>query len=465
MTVRTRFAPSPTGALHIGGARTALFNWLYAKSQKGQFLLRIEDTDRARSTDDNVDIILDSLKWLGITMDEEPVYQFSRAQRHAEIAKELVEKGKAYYCYTTPEELQQMREEAEKKGEHFKYPKTWRDKSPEEAPTGIDPVVRIKAPLEGESTVQDAVQGAVNVQNKELDDFIILRSDGTPTYLLSVVVDDHDMDIGHVIRGDDHLTNTFRQKIIFDAMGWQTPIFAHVPLIHGPDGKKMSKRHGATGVDDYKQMGILPEALCNYLLRLGWGHGDEEIIPLERAIELFDLDGIGRAPARFDLDKLKAFNAHYIKERPNDELAALVCPILGEKVMLPDCSKIWILKGMDDLKERAKDLNELADTAAIYATKRPVQYDEKAAELLSPEALDILKKLHQRLEHIEQFDTEHIDALCKRFSEENDIKMKDIMMPLRAAVTGTTKSPHLAKMMEIMGKDEILNRIADAFAA
>lgn len=462
MTVRTRFAPSPTGALHIGSARTALFNWLFTRHMKGEFLLRIEDTDRTRSSDENVKIILDSMEWLGLDYDGEPIFQFARAARHAEIAKELVAKGEAYYCYTTQEELQTMREEAEKEGKHFRYPGIWRDKPASQAPKGIPPVIRIKAPLEGESIVKDAVQGDVKVSNQELDDFVILRADGTPTYLLSVVVDDYDMDITHVIRGDDHLTNTFRQKIIFDSMGWDLPIYAHIPLIHGMDGKKMSKRHGATGVDDYKALGILPEAMCNYLMKLGWGHGDEEIIPQDLAIELFTLDGIGRAPAKFDLDKLRSINAHYIKETDNDALATAILPLIEKSMPVSDQSRIWILKGMEDMKDRAKDLNELAETAKLYVYQSPISYDEKAAGFITKDHIETLKRLKDGFETLTPFTMAAIEEKCKIIAERDQIGMKNVMMPLRAAVVGTTVTPHLAKMLEIFGAEEVCLRLNDA---
>lgn len=458
-TIRTRFAPSPTGSLHIGGARTALFNWLFAKHHKGEFLLRIEDTDRARSTDENTQIILDSMEWLGLDYNGEAISQFANATRHREIAEELVKKGKAYYCYCSAEELQAMRAEAEAKGTAFKYPHIWRDKAPTDAPEGVKPVIRLKLPLDGEIKVHDEVQGDVAINASELDDFIILRSDGSPTYLLSVVVDDHDMGITHVIRGDDHMTNTFKQKIIYEAMGWDTPAFAHIPLIHGPDGKKMSKRHGATGVSDYVAMGILPEAMRNYLLRLGWGHGDEEILNDERAIELFDLDGIGRSPSRFDIEKLRSFNAHYIKERDNESLMQLLLPILSEKTHVSDQARIWILKGMDDLKERAKDLHELAEAATIYTKASPITPDEKASEYVTGEHVETLKLLKEKLSGLDNFEKEDISAACKSVSETHDIKMKNVMMPLRAAVLGQLQSPDLAKVVEIIGKDEVIKRL------
>ena len=324
MTVITRFAPSPTGYLHIGSARTALFNWLYARRKGGKFLLRIEDTDRARSTDEAIDAIFDSMKWLGLDWDEEPIFQFSRASRHAEVAHQLLKEGKAYYCYCSPEELEKMREEARAKNLPAGYDGRWRDRDASEAPPGIPPVIRFKAPREGETVIEDQVQGTVRLQNNQLDDMVLLRADGTPTYMLSVVVDDHDMEITHIIRGDDHLTNAFRQYHLYDAMGWTVPVFAHIPLIHGPDGAKLSKRHGALGAEAYREMGFLPEAMRNYLLRLGWAHGDDEVIPTEKAIEWFDLPAIGRSPSRFDVAKLTNLNAHYMREAEDNRLVDLI---------------------------------------------------------------------------------------------------------------------------------------------
>ncbi|HRC27586.1 MAG TPA: glutamate--tRNA ligase, partial [Alphaproteobacteria bacterium] len=319
MTVVTRFPPSPTGFMHIGTARTALFNWLYARRYGGQFLFRVEDTDRERHSEEAVQAIFNGLRWLELDWDNEDVpSQFARRDRHAEIAHQLLAAGKAYRCYCTPDELEDMRTKAREEGRSAFYDRRWRDRPPEEAPAGVKPVVRIKAPLNGQSVVEDRVQGTVKVDNQTLDDFILLRSDGTPTYMLAVVVDDHDMGVTHVIRGDDHLNNTFRQNVIYDAMGWSTPVYAHLPLILGPDGAKLSKRHGAQSVEEYRDMGYLPEAMRNYLLRLGWGHGDDEIIPTDQAVAWFDLDGVGKSPSRFDFAKLENLNAHYMKEADDE---------------------------------------------------------------------------------------------------------------------------------------------------
>jgi glutamyl-tRNA synthetase len=388
MTVITRFAPSPTGYLHIGGARTALFNWLYSRHHKGKVLLRIEDTDRQRSTQGAIDAIIDGLNWLGLDFDAPPVFQFARAPRHAEVARSLLDKGRAYYCYCTPEELQAMRDQAKAEGRPMRYNGHWRDRDPREAPAGVAPVIRLKAPQTGETLVKDQVQGEVRVANEQLDDMVLLRSDGTPTYMLSVVVDDHDMAITHVIRGDDHLTNTFRQVQLYQALDWNIPSFAHIPLIHGPDGAKLSKRHGALGVDAYRDMGYLPEALRNYLLRLGWAHGDDEIISSEQAVEWFDLDAVGRSPSRFDFAKLDNLNGHYLRAAENARLVALVLPRIEKRLgHAPDAEgKERLLAGMNGLKERAKTLEQLADNALFLFKSRPIGFVAKAAALLTPAA-------------------------------------------------------------------------------
>ncbi|TVQ83776.1 MAG: glutamate--tRNA ligase [Micavibrio sp.] len=464
MSVITRFAPSPTGYLHIGGARTALFNWLYARRHGGKFLLRIEDTDRARSTEDAIEKIYDGMKWLGLDWDGEAVSQFARRDRHAEIAQQLVAEGKAYYCYCTPEELEEMREKARAEGRSTTYDGRWRDRAPSEAPDGIPPVIRIKAPREGETVIQDAVQGEVRVENTQLDDMVLLRSDGTPTYMLSVVVDDYDMKITHIIRGNDHLTNTFRQIMIYDAMGWETPVFAHLPLIHGADGKKLSKRHGATGVESYREMGYLPEALRNYLLRLGWSHGDEEIIPTDKAVEWFDLEHIGQSAARFDFDKLDSLNAHYMAQTPHKELARMILPFLTEKLghTPSDTAMQWIESGMGDLIERAKRLTELADEALFYAQPRPLPLTEKAGNILDDNARNRLADIKPQLKALDVFTAENIEAAVKAFIKENGLKFPEIGMPLRAALTGSGSSPSVTHIAAILGKEETLARLDDA---
>ena len=369
-----RFAPSPTGYLHIGGARTALFNWLFARHHDGKFLLRIEDTDRQRSTDDAIRAIVDGLRWLGLDWDGEPVMQFARMTRHAEVAHAMLARGHAYRCYATPQELEAMRAEARAEGRAIVSP--WRDRDPAAAPAGARPVIRLKAPREGATVIADLVQGNVTVDNRQLDDMVMLRSDGTPTYMLSVVVDDHDMGISHVIRGDDHLNNAARQMQIFRAMDWPVPAFAHIPLIHGPDGAKLSKRHGAMGVEAYRDQGYLPEAVRNYLLRLGWGHGDAEIVPTARAIELFDLDGVGRGPARFDKVKLDSLNGHYIRQSDDARLVELIVPRLGAALGAPERGRL--AAAMPGLKDRAKTLAELAEGAGFLVAPRPIPLDAAA---------------------------------------------------------------------------------------
>ncbi|PKU25782.1 glutamate--tRNA ligase [Telmatospirillum siberiense] len=463
MPVVTRFAPSPTGFLHIGGARTALFNWLFARHNGGKFLLRIEDTDRARSTQAAVDAIFDGLQWLGLDWDAEPVFQFSRAARHAEVANQLLDEGKAYHCYCSPAELEAMRAEQKAKGLPMRYDGRWRDKDPSEAPAGVPPVVRLKAPRSGETVVQDKVQGEVRVANEQLDDMVLLRADGTPTYMLSVVVDDHDMSVSHVIRGDDHLTNTFRQIQLYRACGWDIPEFAHIPLIHGPDGAKLSKRHGALGAEAYRDMGYLPEALRNYLLRLGWGHGDDEIISTEQAMEWFDLAGIGRSPSRFDMVKLGNLNGHYLRQASDERLVELITPRLtaltGQDV---DPGHADLLRqAMGGLKERAKTLVELTESAAFYLRTRPLALDDKAAKLLDAGGRDTLARFAQILAAQQNWRQDTLEEEARRFAEEQGLKLGQIAQPLRAALTGSTVSPPIFEVMRILGREESLARIKD----
>ncbi|SDG38857.1 glutamate--tRNA ligase [Thalassobaculum litoreum] len=462
MSVVTRFAPSPTGFLHIGGARTALFNWLFARHHGGRYLLRIEDTDRKRSTPEAVDAILDGLDWLGLGGDEAPVFQLSRIERHTEVAHKLLEIGQAYRCYCSTEELEQMREKARAEGRQPRYDGTWRDRDPSEAPAGVKPVIRIKAPQDGETTLVDAVQGSVTVPNAQLDDMIILRADGTPTYMHSVVVDDHDMGITHVIRGDDHLNNAFRQAVIYRAMGWDVPVFAHIPLIHGPDGAKLSKRHGALGVDAYRDMGYLPEAVNNYLLRLGWAHGDEEIVPRDKAIELFDLDGVGRSAARFDFAKLENLNGHYIREADNDRLAELVLARLRAEpdgLDLTAETESRIRGGMEGLKARARTIKELADNARFYAATLPLSFDEKANKLLDDDGRRVLSGLAEKLRGLNSFQEGDVEQAVRSFAEAQELKLGKAAQPLRAALTGSTTSPGIFEVLAILGKDESLRRI------
>lgn len=465
MTVRTRFAPSPTGLLHIGGARTALFNYLFARHHGGEFLLRVEDTDRARSTDAATQVILDGLDWLGLPRDGQTVYQHTRLDRHAEVARQMLAAGHAYRCWCTPDELRMMREQALAEGRPPRYDGRWRDRDPDDAPPGVAPAIRLKAPRDGETVIEDLVQGTVRVANAELDDMIILRSDGTPTYNHSVVVDDHDMGITHVIRGDDHLTNTFRQAQIYQAMGWATPRFAHIPLIHGADGAKLSKRHGAVSVLEFREQGYLPEALCNYLLRLGWGHGDAEIISREEAIRLFDLDGVGRAASRMDYAKLTHLNGVYLRQADDERLAHEVLQRLAHR---PDLSvgaiaaqRIRAL--MPGLKERAKTLVELADSAAFLCRTVPLPFEPKALALLTPEARLMLRDVAAKLGATD-FSAGAIDAALRGFAEATGRKLGQVAQPLRAALTGSTVSPGIDATLAALGREEALVRIEAAAA-
>ncbi|MEJ0071661.1 MAG: glutamate--tRNA ligase [Pseudomonadota bacterium] len=464
MTVVTRFAPSPTGFLHIGGARTALFNWLFSRHHGGRFLLRIEDTDRARSTQDAVTAILDGLTWLGLGWDDEVVYQFARAARHRTVAQELLAQGRAYKCFATAEELDAMRQAARAAGKPVRYDGHWRDRDPAEAPAGAPYVIRLKAPTEGATVVPDLVQGEVTVDNAQLDDMVLLRSDGSPTYMHSVVVDDHDMAITHVIRGDDHLTNAFRQKQLYDACGWTAPQFAHIPLIHGPDGAKLSKRHGALGVEAYREMGYLPEALRNYLLRLGWAHGDAEIIPTEQAVAWFDLDAVGRSPARFDMAKLQSVNGHYIRERPDGELARLIAPRLETHLgrALAPAALERLERAMPGLKSRAKTLLELADSAGFYVASRPLTPDSKVAALLAAGGRATLQRLTPVLAAVADWQAPVLEDALRHFVETHQLKLGEIAQPLRAALTGSLVSPPVFEVMAVLGRDEVLGRLADS---
>jgi glutamyl-tRNA synthetase len=466
-SVVTRFAPSPTGFLHIGGARTALFNWLYAKHTGGNMLLRIEDTDRERSTDAAIAAIIDGLTWLGLDWEGEPISQFARRDRHAEVARQLVERGKAYLAYDTPEELNEMRARAKAEGGFARYDGRWRDRDPAEAPPGIDPAIRIKAPQTGETVIEDHVQGRVAFPNKDLDDFVILRSDGTPTYMHAVVVDDHDMSVTHVIRGDDHLTNAGRQSIIYEAMGWKKPEWAHIPLIHGPDGAKLSKRHGALGVEAYRSMGYLPEALRNYLARLGWAHGDDEIFSSEQAAEWFELGAIGKGPARFDFAKLQSVNGQYLRNAGDAELLARMEKILPEieggpvfAARLDADLRQRLLALMPALKERAKTLVELFQSAAFLTAERPLRLDEKAAALLTPETRARLGGLAGALRETGWTGSE-LEAAVREFADAEGAKLGQVAQPLRAALTGSAASPPIFDVLVALGREESLARLAD----
>ncbi|MBC9031947.1 glutamate--tRNA ligase [Sphingomonas sp. JC676] len=456
--VVTRFAPSPTGFLHIGGARTALFNLLFAHHHGGKFLLRIEDTDRARSTQPAIEAILDGMRWLGLDWDGDEVFQFARAERHAEVARQMIEKGAAYRCYLTQDELAAMRAEAEAAKKPLRIRSPWRERENNDANAPY--VVRLKAPTEGATTIRDQVQGEVTVQNSEIDDLVLLRSDGTPTYMLAVVVDDHDMGVTHVIRGDDHLNNAFRQLPIYRAMGWPEPEYAHIPLIHGADGAKLSKRHGALGVDAYRdEMGILPEALSNYLLRLGWGHGDDEIISREQAIEWFDLAGVGKSPSRFDLKKLENLNGHYIRAADDARLADLVAQHLPFD--LTESQRDLLQRGMAVLKPRAANLLELSEGASFLFRTRPLELDEAAAALLEGDARALLARLHAALDGVEAWDTEALEAAVLTVAEDAGVKLGAAAQPLRAALVGRKTSPGIFDVLALLGREESLARIAD----
>jgi glutamyl-tRNA synthetase len=458
-TIVTRFAPSPTGFLHIGGARTALFNWLYARGRGGKFLLRIEDTDKARSTREAIDAILDGMRWLGLDWDDEAHFQSHYAARHAEVAHEMLANGHAYRCYMTQEELAAQREAAQRERRPFRIESAWRDCSIDAPAPDAPFVVRLRAPREGETVIEDQVQGRVAVQNGEIDDFVLLRSDGSPTYMLAVVVDDHDMGVTHVIRGDDHLNNAFRQLAIIKAMGWPEPVYAHVPLIHGSDGAKMSKRHGAIGVDAYRdELGVLPEALFNYLLRLGWGHGDEEIISREDATRWFDLAQVGRSPARFDLKKLENLNGHYIRHADDARLAALVAGKMG----VGDNKRPLLAAAMPSLKPRAKSLNELAEGAAFLFAARPLDMDEKAAALLGGDAPDLLAAAHAKLSALATWAADTTEQAVREVAEGRGVKLGQVAQPLRAALTGRATSPGIFDVLALLGREESLARIADA---
>ncbi|HSA82610.1 MAG TPA: glutamate--tRNA ligase [Geminicoccaceae bacterium] len=466
MSIVTRFAPSPTGFLHIGGARTALFNWLFARHHGGRYLLRIEDTDRARSTEAAIQAIFDGLGWLGLSGDEPPVFQSQRQKRHAEIARELLARGAAYLCYCTPEELQEMREKARANGRSAVYDGRWRDRDPADAPPGVAPVIRLRAPRHGETVIEDRVQGAVRFANEQLDDMVLLRSDGTPTYMLSVVVDDHDMGVSHIIRGDDHLVNAARQTQIYRALDWAVPVFAHIPLIHGADGAKLSKRHGALGVDAYREMGFLPEALRNYLLRLGWSHGDDEVISTEQAIAWFDLDAVGKGAARFDMARLTSLNAHYLRTTDDGTLARLIAPRLTAAGHTVDDEALARLQaGMKGLKPRATTLVDLAARATFYVAARSLTLSEKAAALLDPAARERLADLLPALASLPVWEEAALEQAVRSRAEALGVKLGQIAQPLRAALTGSDASPGIFEVMVVLGRHEVLGRVEDAAAA
>jgi len=466
----TRFAPSPTGYLHIGGARTALFNWLLAKRHGGKMLLRIEDTDRARSTQEAVDALIDGLTWLELDWDGEPVSQFARLQRHKEVVDKLLEIGAAYRCYATAEELTQMREDQKAKGLPPRYDGRWRDRDPSEALEGVSPAIRLKAPLDGDTVVEDQVQGTVTFPNKDLDDLVIMRSDGTPTYMLAVVVDDHDMGVTHVVRGDDHLTNSAKQRLIYRALEWDVPVMAHIPLIYGPDGAKLSKRHGALGAEAYRAMGYLPAAMRNYLARLGWSHGDDEVMSTDDMIQWFGLDAVGKSPSRFDFKKLENLNGLYMRSTPNAELLkhwkVYLAHAEGGQPVLDwlEANEAVALGALPGLKERAKTLVELTDSASYLWRARPLDLDEKAAKILDDEAGAILNDLHGVLSNVSDWDAEPLETAVKDYAASKELKLGKVAQPLRAALTGRGTSPGIYDVLIALGRDESLARIKDQAA-
>jgi glutamyl-tRNA synthetase len=470
--VVTRFAPSPTGFLHIGGARTALFNWLYARRHGGTFLLRIEDTDRERSTETAVTAIIDGLRWLGLKWDGDAISQFARVQRHREVAESLIASGGAYRCYASPEELDEMRQQARAEGRPMRYDGRWRDRDPSEAPPGVKPAIRLRAKQEGETIIDDKVQGRVVFANKELDDLVLLRSDGTPTYMLAVVIDDHDMGVTHIIRGDDHLTNAARQLQIYHALGWEAPVMAHIPLIHGPDGSKLSKRHGALGVDAYREMGYLPAALRNYLVRLGWSQGDREFFSTEEMIEAFDLAAIGRSPSRFDFAKLENMNGHYLRATPDDELLATLIDSLPHLRGGPELAKrldpagrAKLAAALPGLKERAKTLVELVDGAGYLFSARPLRLDERAQEIVAQGGRAHIAALLPRLAAIGEWTSPVIEAAVRDYAGESGAKLGQIAQPLRAALTGRATSPGIFDVLAVLGREESLGRLSDCARA
>ncbi len=462
--VVTRFAPSPTGALHIGGARTALFNWLYARGRGGKFLLRIEDTDRARSDPANTQAILDGLTWLGLDWDGPPVSQFARMDRHAEVARAMLAAGAAYKCFATQEEIETFREQARAEKASTLYRSPWRDVPSDQHPDAPF-VIRVKAPRDGQTTLHDTVQGDVTLSNDQLDDMVLLRSDGTPVYMLAVVVDDHDMGVTHVIRGDDHLTNAFRQNLIYLAMDWSAPILAHIPLIFGPDGKKLSKRHGATAAADYQAMGYPAAGMRNYLTRLGWSHGDDEFFSDAQARAWFDLDGIGKSPARFDVKKLENLCGQHIAAADNAALLHEIVAFLaatGATALTPE-QEAGLLRAMDSLKERSKTIPELLEKAHFVLTSRPIVQDDRAAALLTDDARILLSELTPQLQTV-SWDRDTIETTLTTFCNARAIKFGQMAGPLRAALAGRTVCPSVFDMMLVIGQTETIARLTDASA-
>lgn len=457
--VITRFAPSPTGFLHIGGARTALFNYLFAKHHNGKFLLRIEDTDKARSTKEATEAIFSALKWLGLDFDGEVIFQSQRNILYKKAALQLLEEGKAYYCFTPQAEIDRQRNEAIKAKKHFIFNSPWRNAKADTYPQNIRPVIRFKAPKTGQTIIADTLQGDVVTQNSHLDDMVLLRSDGSATYMLAVVYDDHEMGITHIIRGDDHLNNAVRQIPLYQAFGWRVPVMTHIPLIHGTDGAKLSKRHGALGVQAYQDMGYLPEALGNYLLRLGWSHNDDEIISREQAIKWFNLDGLGKSPARLDFAKLDNLNAHYLRKADERLLTNMICDILQKNYKLTEQETNYINQGINNLKLRAVNLVELAELAKIYLTEHPISYSAEAEELIDNCQENLIEQVIYELNNLEDFTKDSIYNKCKDFVKNNNISLKDLMPLIRALITGMTSSPSIFEIIAIIGKENTINRL------
>jgi len=459
MNVVTRFAPSPTGFLHIGGARTALFNWLFARRHGGRYLLRIEDTDRARSTQAAIDAIIEGLTWLGVTPDEPPIFQFARAKRHAAAVDDMIARGTAFRCYATSEEVEALRKEAHAEGRAFRSPY----RNGDVPATHLPFVVRLKAPDEGEIVNEDLIQGPVSIKARDIDDLVLLRADGTPTYMLAVVVDDHDMGITHVIRGDDHLTNAARQIAIYRALNWSVPAFAHVPLIHGADGAKLSKRHGALGAEAYRDMGYLPEGLAAYLIRLGWSPGHDDILSKEEAAEVFDLARVVKSPARLDLEKLNSVNAHFIKGAEDARLAALTLDYIAANKdwRVSEAQKVQLTAAIPILKQRSKTIAEIADFSFFFIRSRPFELDAAAQKAMDGAASERLARLTPRLVALADWSAASLAAELKAFAEEEGVGLGKIGPPLRAALTGGAPAPDLGWTLEILGREETLARIAD----
>lgn len=457
MKVRTRFAPSPTGVLHIGGARTALFNYLYAKKYKGKFFLRIEDTDVSRSTEQLNMVIVESMNWLNLDFDEDIIYQSSRKERHLDVAHQLLNNKKAYYCFSSQDEIRSIREKARNTGGHFIFKSPWRDATSRDYPNNIKPVIRLKSPNNGETKIFDLLQGKISVKNIHLDDTILVRNDGTPTYMLSVVVDDHDMQITHIIRGNDHLSNAPKQKLLYSAMGWDIPCMIHIPLIHGHDGGKLSKRNGDLGIEEYKKIGCLPEALNNYLLRLGWSHGDDEIISRTEAIKWFDIKGLGKSPSKLDFNKIKNINGQYLRKCDNSILTKIIFEYYKEK--LSNTSRQNITAAIDLIKRRSELLTDLYELAKIFIVDRPLYINDQAKQIISKCDKSVISQVKESIHLMKKLSTENIKIELKTIAKNNDLAIKDLMSYIRAYITGKADSPSIFEMILILGKQETISRL------